>query len=351
VADGEIRVWPTAVVNGDTVTLGDVAELRGLDEATGARLAKLVLRSAPISGGTVLLHSADIRAALLQADANLAQLQIYGSSRCEVSRPRPPRECAPQESVRRMKALPRVKAASEAPPPAKSCPSPLPEQVAEVRPDTLETVLRQYIAARVPDAGAKLEISFSPAGRAMLSLPSAEHQFKIHPANDHRLGVLSFDIDIVRDGAAVQSEPVVAQVELQKEVVVARRAINQGETIAGRDLKLEERPFTDLEAIGITDLAAAAGQQCGQFVRPGEMLRAEALKARPLVQRGETVTIWARLGGVEVKTTGQAQAAGAMGDVISVRRDGSKRKQELIEAVVTGPKTVTVAEARQVAGR
>jgi flagella basal body P-ring formation protein FlgA len=80
-------------------------------------------------------------------------------------------------------------------------------------------------------------------------------------------------------------------------------------------------------------------------------LRAEMLKTKPLVQRGDVVTIWARLGGVEIKTTGRAQAAGAMGEKITVCRDGTRRKQDLIEAVVTGPKTVALADERAVASR
>ncbi len=57
------------------------------------------------------------------------------------------------------------------------------------------------------------------------------------------------------------------------------------------------------------------------------------------------------LGGVEIKSTGKAQNAGALGDRIEVCRNGVKRKQDLIEAVVTGPKTVTVTDIRQVASR
>jgi flagella basal body P-ring formation protein FlgA len=81
------------------------------------------------------------------------------------------------------------------------------------------------------------------------------------------------------------------------------------------------------------------------------MLRAELLEAKPLVRRGERVTILARVGGVEIKTTGKAQSAGALGEAIEVCRDGARRKQDMFEAIVIGPKTVTVADARRFASR
>ncbi|MBN2560364.1 MAG: flagellar basal body P-ring formation protein FlgA [Phycisphaerae bacterium] len=375
---GEIRIWPTAVVTGEVVTLADVGDLRGFDPPTRHRLGQIVVHPAPRAGSQVLVRTADVCEALAKADANLASIRVFGSARCKVSKPRPPREpdapgthqpVAKPQQERILKQTPtsrarqkatgpaKRKAANEAGPTAPGQAKQAAAKSVEAKPatqdqeETLESILRQYIVARMPGRDAKLEIRFSPASEHLLRLSKAEHRFGIRPANERRLGFLSFNVDIMRADEPVRTEPLVVEVQLVREVVVARRPINRGQAIAGRDLQLEERRFTDLESIGITDLTAAVGQQCGRFVQRGEMLEAKMLKPVPLVRRGERVTVWARLGGVEIKTTGKAQGAGALGETVEVRRDGARRKQDLIEAVVTGPKTVAVADARQVASR
>jgi flagella basal body P-ring formation protein FlgA len=140
---------------------------------------------------------------------------------------------------------------------------------------------------------------------------------------------------------------VVAEAAVVRDVVVAKRAINRGETIEGRSLKLEQRRFTDASQIGVTDLAAVVGHQARQLIHAGEMLAVRSVEPRPLVKRGDPVTIWMRQGGLVIKAAGRAQAAGSLGQMIEVARDGTRRKQDLIDAVVTGPATVSVGEARQ----
>ncbi|MEE8386026.1 MAG: flagella basal body P-ring formation protein FlgA, partial [Dehalococcoidia bacterium] len=271
----QIRIWPAAVVTGDAVTLADVADLRGFDTSTSQRLGRIVVHAAPRAGGEVLVRIADIRGALSEADANLAAIQVFGSARCKVSKPRAPRQARP---------------------PAKDAPQrrgrPRPVERtntirAESRPNTLESLIRQHIAARVPDGDAKLEIRFSPASESALRLGTDEYRFKIRPAGGPRLGFVSFEVDIARrDDQSTRTESILAEVQLVQAVIVARRAINRGKTIEGRDLKLEARRFSDVQSVGITDLSAVVGRRCGRFLQEGDMLRAEALRTDPLVRRG-----------------------------------------------------------------
>lgn len=340
---GEIRIWPTAVVTDDVVTLADVADLRGFDFPIRHKLGALVVHSAPRPGGEVVVGISDVRGALAESQANLASINMLGSARCKVSRPRMPR-------------VPRVARAKHKPPPKRRTRTDPTERVRS-KPsvpaaETLASALHRYISARVAEPSAKLEVRFGSTGEQALALKAEDHDFGIRPADDRQLGLLSFEVDITpRDGRPPYTEPIVAEVQLVKEVVVARRTINRGRIIEGRDLKLEARRFMEAESVGITDLAAAVGRQCAQFVSSGQALHAEMLRSRPLVRRGERVTVWVRHGGVEINTSGTAQQPGALGELIEVQRDGAKRKQDLIEAIVTGPGTVTVSDAREPARR
>jgi flagella basal body P-ring formation protein FlgA len=351
---GEIRIWPSAVVSGDSIKLADLADLRGFDAASCERLGQIVVQAAPAPGGEMLVKPSDVRGALAEANADLGSIQILGSSRCKVSKPRPPPEPKP---VAQERSSARATLKQQPPPQspqrerAAKEPPPVLEREAPVQPDTLESSLRQYIASRVPGHGAKIEIRFSPANREDLRLREPEYRFDIRPKDDRPVGLLSFEVDLVREGQVERTAPIVAEVWLIKDVVVARQAINRGAVIEGRNLKLEERRFSDVQSIGVTELAAAVGQQSQQFIKPGEMLVSDWLRAKAMIGRGDHVTIWSRQGGLVIKTTGTAQQAGALGEVIEVRRDGTKRKEDMIDAEITGPGTVTLTNQRQVAQR
>lgn len=350
-----LRLWPTAVIGGDAVTLGDIADLSACETTVRERLANLVVRTAPTPGGEVLVSVADLRTALVATDRNWAALQIVGAAKCRIARPRPVREPRPAaKATTGSSAVRATELSSEDPAFAsrsREINSTSIPTGSSVTAGTLESCLRDFIVARSEDPLARLDIRFSLPHAALLKLRASEHEFQIRPTSDKRLGLLSYEVDIRTVGEPVRTEGVLAEVQLVKEVVVARRPINRGETIEPRSLMLEERRFAEAGSVGLTSLASAVGQQCGTFVGQGEMLRPETLKAKPLVQRGDVVTIWARLGGVEVKTIGRAQSAGAMGETIAVCRDGSRRKQDLIDAVVCGPKTVTVSDGQKLVSR
>lgn len=348
---GQIRLWPTAVVEHDAVLLADVAELRGFDAATTETLVRRVVVDAPRPGGEILLTADDLRTALAESGANLAEVSIFGASRCKVARPR-----TAHEEVRPAPKLDRV---AEKPPllrakSARAARRPRRDPMADSRTqtsadDTLERALRDFITARAGLSSGRLEIRFSPACARDLSLPAESHRFEIHPRDSAKFGLLSFEVDVADASGAARTVPVVAEVALLREVVVARRPINRGETIESRALKLEERRFTDEAALGLTDLAASVGMRSRGFLRAGDMLTPREIEDKPVVNRGQPVTIWMRSGGLVIRATGKAQQAGRLGDRVEVLRDGTHRKQDLLEAVVTGPGTVSVEPEAQVA--
>lgn len=335
---GEIRIWPSCVVQGEAIHLGDVADVGGFAAGDREKLRDIIVSAAPKAGGDLTVQTSDVRSALAEAHVNLADISLVGSSRCKVSRMHPTVATLDKSSApRHVRKISMGEAAR-------------PQEIA-ARPTTatLESVLRDYIAARVGDTEGKVEVRFSPTCRSALQLAAARHHFDIRPREQTKLGLLTLEVQITGDDVAPKQVPVVAEVSLTREVVVAKRPINRGETIEGRNLKLEQRRFTDYSQIGVTDLAAVTGQQARQLIRPGEMLLDRILESKPVVRRGDPVTIWMRQGGLVIKASGRAQASGSLGERIEVAREGTKRKQDLIEAIVTGPATVTVGEGQQVA--
>lgn len=335
---GEIRIWPTGVVQGEAIHLSEIAEIRGFDAASTEKLRNAIVSPSPKAGGELVLESGDVRAATSEAQVNWADVSLVGASRCKVSRMHA--AVARVELKSPARHVRKLSAASAANPCEISTPPATP---------TLETALREFIIARVGESEGKVEIRFTPTCRQSLQLDAMHHHFEIHQRDEGKLGLLSFEVEITGDNFAPKQVPVVAEVSLTREVVVAKRPINRGETIANRDLKLEQRRFTDFAQVGVTDLAVVNGQQARQLIRPGEMLLDRSIETRPVVRRGDPVTIWMRQGGLVIKASGRAQASGTLGERIEVARDGTRRKQDLIEAVITGPATVAVGDGQQVA--
>ncbi|GMU34440.1 MAG: hypothetical protein AMXMBFR20_23120 [Planctomycetia bacterium] len=340
---GEIRVWPTAVVKGSSVLLSDISALRGFNAETDARLLGLSVFTAPRAGGQISISADDIRAALVEADFNLADISIFGASRCRVSKPAMPAA----EKVRIRKPTPKPIQAAPAMGSVQSAPAHDIAEESDSPNGTLETALRDFIAARGLRDGGRIEIRFSPASAGSLRIAGPAKKFRIHPRSEQRLGLVSFDVDILERGSVARTVPIVAEVALMTDVIVARRSINRGETVEPRALRIEERRFTDQAAIGLTELSAAVGMESRGFIRAGEMLTASALQTKPVVLRGQPVTIWMRQGALVIRASGKAQQSGSLGDRVSVLRDGTRRKQDVLEGVVTGPGTISVEPSAQ----
>lgn len=393
---GTIRVWPTASVTSEFVALGDIAELNGFEPDTAARVAEVVIYGSPRVGTETMLRAEDVRAALVEAGVNLADVSLMGASRCRVTRLASPKSARatvdpkhPTPTNRLKKYQPRLPEHKPAGP----------KSMTETRPatahapdrwrktddgQTLESVLRRHITAGFSRDEGRVEIRFSPTSRKPLAMNvNASDRFRIRARDEKRTGLVSFEIlfesanapfmadapkpqatslkaiptlespSFVNVGAGHAAGPkeilVSAEVVVVKDVVVARRPINQGQLITGRDLMLEEHRFDNLNDVGLEDMAAAVGQQSKRFIRQGEMINAKSMASKPLVRRGDLVKIIMSGDGVEIETTGQAQAGGVLGEVIAVRRDGSRRKQELIDATIVGAGLVTYSTPRRVA--
>lgn len=344
---GEVRIWPTAVVSDREVTLKDVAEFVDFSRAARDQLEATIVAPSPCEGGEALLTIEDVRRALVDGGANLADVRLLGASRCKVSRPLgAPRRVSPpmRSSAGNTNVQHKTKRDATA--------QPVPGKVRASRDArTLETAVRDFLAARLSEQPGRVDVRFSRANQSDLALPAESHQFEIHAASPVAPGLVTLEVQAHSVEGELRAIPLVAEVAVLREVVVARRPINRGRLIEPADLAVQARRFTDAAEIGLTDVSAAAGQRARDFIPAGAMVTAGSIEAAPVVERGDAVTIWIRRGGVVVKASGRAQQAGGLGDVISVRREGTKRKQDLIEAVVTGPGTVTISDSMRLASR
>lgn len=123
------------------------------------------------------------------------------------------------------------------------------------------------------------------------------------------------------------------------EVVVPKRAIARGETLAKADVAVERRPRDGQVADLVSDPRAAIDKVARRVLMAGLPLRVGDVQREEIVAKGDLVTIVYESKGLMITLRGRAGEAGAMGDVVSVTNPQSKR---VLQGTVSGPGRISV---------
>ncbi|MBN1490194.1 MAG: flagellar basal body P-ring formation protein FlgA [Phycisphaerae bacterium] len=323
-----IQLWPTAVVTAQELTMEDLGRVSGGSDGLGAIVRACPMGDAPPPGGSTVITLEHVTAALVKAGVHPPQVLIRGSSRCLVSRPANPPVGGP--ATTRPATQPAEAEAVEV-------------VASNAEPGTLEEVVNQHLGAKLVHLGGTPQIRYSPAVQRALALSSPRYEFRLRDRGDQVLGLISLEADVLEGGRVVDTVPIVAEVALNRPVVVARTAINRGQVIKAKNLMLAERRFTRVSDIGLSDLTSLLGQESRRYIERGSMLAARDVQARALVQRGDLVTVWVREGDLVVKSVAKALRPGIYGETIDVK---SEATGETFAVTVTGPQTAEVSDGQ-----
>jgi flagella basal body P-ring formation protein FlgA len=362
-AAGQVRIWSSAVVVTDSIRLADLAEVRGFDADEESRLAQLVVTEAPRDGGSRVIHIEMIRTVLAASGVNMAGLTFGGAAQCEVLRPSqtaPARlpdlksqisnTCGPEGA--RRESVPQTSEISDLRfqrPPAEgvrdrgeSVHASATTEKASAR--TLRDAVREYFNGEFGRYGGTAEVIFDHTDEQVLDLSGPAYDFNVRRRGGPPLGLCSLEIDVLSNGRTIQTVPLVAQVTMQRRVIVARRSINQGAAVVPADVEAVPMSFIRFDQLGLDDAAMAIGQRAKRFISTGSTIDLDVLEAVPLVLRGQLVTLRSTAGGVRIVTTAKAGADGMLGETIKVRSADDKRLE--YDAVVIGPGEVRVGAGR-----
>lgn len=317
-----VQVWAEAVVQADRVHLADVASITDLDEAQARAALAVEICKSPAPGNFENVDVEQIRTALEAAKVNLANLCITGSAACRVFCPVEPAELSGGMAARDG---------------GKG-------QNADARVVTLGTAVQNFLEKNLADLGGHIEVRFGAANKTVLGLAGEGMTFRVHSRTNSLLGLITLDVDVLQADKVARTIPVLAEVALYKNVVVACRPINSGNAIHDDDVGLQERRFTRAEDIGLGSPAQAVNRQARHYIDRNQMIGHRDVQALPLVRRGDSVTVSFKRGGLVVRGSAKALKEGAQGDRIDVK---SEPGGQVYSAVVTGLKAV---EAEPAAG-
>jgi flagella basal body P-ring formation protein FlgA len=119
-----------------------------------------------------------------------------------------------------------------------------------------------------------------------------------------------------------------AEVSASIEIPVLAEALPRGSVISADDLIVREQTITTRSADLITDRSRLIGMALKRPLPAGSPLYYASVSKPRVVERGQTVTLIAGGGGVEVRMQGKAMGSGAEGDRLWVTNLSSGRRLE-----------------------
>lgn len=129
------------------------------------------------------------------------------------------------------------------------------------------------------------------------------------------------------------------RVEVRAQVLVAAHALARGATLGEPDLARREVDLTTFGHGVLTEPGQALGKHLRFPVAAGTVLNDAMFEQRPVVKRGQTVTVISGQPGFEVRVRGEALADGTAGATIPVRNRATRR---VIEGRVEGAGLIRV---------
>jgi flagella basal body P-ring formation protein FlgA len=130
--------------------------------------------------------------------------------------------------------------------------------------------------------------------------------------------------------------------------VVATRHLNRGDVIREGDVECREISLSSRGLPPATSVDDVLGLELINAVAAGQPIDKSTLQPPLLIQRGATVSVFARVGGIQVTAVGRALEDGARDDLITVALVDGRDKR--VTGRVVGPDAVEVfAQAAAVA--
>lgn len=296
-----------ATHSGSVVLLGDIAEITGETVAETHNLATTPLMAAPAAGTQEFLHVSKVLELLESRGVDTSSLTFAGSRTVEVGETMQVANPIVVESVR-------------------------PLAPAEAEQAVTDAILL-HLANVSGHRNWQVEVSLPAAGLQDLSKLGTD--VVASAGKSPWTGAQKFQIAGIDDAKSVM---IVAKVTRLRNVVVATRRIEQGSLVGAADVELRLEghnvPTTAAQSLG-----SVVGREAVRSIDANTVIQESQTRSPLQVQRGETVKVFARTGGITVSTFAIVQQNGALGDLVQVQ---TLDKKDRFAARVSGWKQLEV---------
>ncbi|HET7610503.1 MAG TPA: flagellar basal body P-ring formation chaperone FlgA [Rhodanobacteraceae bacterium] len=180
----------------------------------------------------------------------------------------------------------------------------------------LQATAVQAVRQAAP-AGARV-VAEAEALDSRLRLPACSGELQVE-APDLGRGSSRVSVAVSCAVGASWTVRVPVRVQIFRKVLVSSRALARGDVINNGDVRAEEQDVARLGYGYLADSAEVYGRHLRRPVGADTVLTPGMLTAREVVQRGQQVSLVARMDGILVRAGGVALQAGDRGDLVRVR--------------------------------
>ncbi|MDI6827747.1 MAG: flagellar basal body P-ring formation chaperone FlgA [Armatimonadota bacterium] len=277
-----IQVKPVCEVEGQIVTLSDIATIQGENKQFAENLKKATICSAPLPGKIRELTRAQIITALRRSyvlDDSIVFL------------------CPELISVKRRASI--------------------------VTGDMLIDTVRKHVSARNDQRGiVSVEVIRTPPEQ---EVPTGKIELRVKELNRQLKGRVNVPVEIVVDDKVYRTVYVSVLIKVIARVPVTTKAIAKDEELGASNISLEERDITNLPSdIIIGELEAGLSARIP--IPQGSVLRQGWVSSPPVIKSGDSVIVVVNNGAVTVSDKGIAVQDGHIGERIKVRLFGESRE-------------------------
>ena len=194
-----------------------------------------------------------------------------------------------------------------------------------------QRVLRQLEEAPMAQDALRLEV-VAGALDSRLRMTACDHPILV----EADLGREQSRVNAKVSCAAPTPWSIYVPVELRiyRNVVVAARALQRGDSLTADDLKIEARDVLAPGSPALTRLDDAIGKNLRRPLAENTVLTASVVEFPILIRRGDRISISSHNGGIAVRANAEALDNGRYGERIRAR---NLQAEKVIEVTVTGP--------------
>jgi len=289
-ADGAVNVHikDEVVVQGPSVTLGEIADVTGESDGLVAQLSALSMGNAPWPGSTRRIDLATIRTYVRQSEIGLPGINWSGSPYSVVT-----------IAARRITS----------------------KEIGEKA--------KNWVADRVSEYGGEVIVSVSKISTDCL-VPARLQEVEMIVQNNRgelvQGGKVQVFVEIRSEERLWRRVSVLLDVQIFKAVLVARQGINRGEPVLASMVDEESVDVARMRDTYVEDLSQIENSTAARVIKPGNVLTTRMLLFPPAMRRGDVVTMQISRGSVWVTAKGVAKRDGRRGEVIPLTNSDSRRQ-------------------------
>lgn len=298
VADVVIRLNDRAVVKDRFVRLSDIATISG-DEDIVKSLSDFVVADAEAKD-EITIRAYKLAYILSQAGFNPLDVMLTGSAVCSVKIVIEPdiKEKLFREGEKKA---------------------------------TLRLEIENHITELVKDrlkVDYKLDLKFNENIEDLLTLTSPPYIFGVEPTDKIEgkfWGLMAFKVSIFERGEIIKIVPVLVKVQIKAKVLVAKKKINSKADIMPELVDIVWKDVSEVQNLDFVRLDELKGLRAKRVIPEGTILTHDLLEPKPLVLRGQLVTVIYNKAGLEIRMVGKALKTGTLNELIPVRNEKSKK--------------------------